>query len=203
MSNPDSKTNSSNPPPPTLQVLCCTANMGNAKPTARDIAAWIPPGGTLPTNTETAKTAAPLDVIVIGMQEATWKAKKNKKTGEDNNNDDDNTSDNSEDEEEEANDAAPSTTTTTTTTKKTMLKQGSSNLSVGASAAATTDTTHLRSLIQDNLGESYKLLKEVLRGQMRLYLYVKQEWVDKIKDLEGERRMLCFDAGSWNVCCHA
>jgi len=64
----------------TLQLLICTANIGNAKPTMESLEAWIPPDGSCAELKALKKGATRPDesfgVIAIGMQEATWKDKK-------------------------------------------------------------------------------------------------------------------------------
>mmetsp|Transcript_5070 Transcript_5070/g.12091 ORF Transcript_5070/g.12091 Transcript_5070/m.12091 type:complete len:1346 (+) Transcript_5070:226-4263(+) len=65
-----------------IKVLVCTANMGNAPPTLESMKAWIPELGTCYTVTpfeENVATKDHFDLIVIGMQEATWGSKKQRK----------------------------------------------------------------------------------------------------------------------------
>eukprot|EP00548_Thalassiothrix_antarctica_P001721 CAMPEP_0194138768 /NCGR_PEP_ID=MMETSP0152-20130528/8514_1 /TAXON_ID=1049557 /ORGANISM="Thalassiothrix antarctica, Strain L6-D1" /LENGTH=523 /DNA_ID=CAMNT_0038836341 /DNA_START=750 /DNA_END=2318 /DNA_ORIENTATION=- len=60
-----------------LQLLLCTGNMGNAKPTVESMEAWIPSNGECSAvNALDNVPSMPhtyFDVIAIGMQEATWK----------------------------------------------------------------------------------------------------------------------------------
>ena len=66
-----------------LNILTCTANMGNAEPTDESLKAWIPPNGDMSLLKPLDSRHMPegtFDVIVIGMQEATWKEKLFKKS---------------------------------------------------------------------------------------------------------------------------
>jgi hypothetical protein len=61
-----------------LNILTCTANIGNAKPTLESMAAWVPMEGAcgLVTPIEGQSLASGrFGLIAIGMQEATWKPK--------------------------------------------------------------------------------------------------------------------------------
>lgn len=62
-----------------LKVLVCTANLGNAEPNMESMKTWIPFGGSCqevtPLEGVSALPSENFDMIVIGMQEATWKAK--------------------------------------------------------------------------------------------------------------------------------
>ena len=159
--------------------------MGNAPPTAKDVAAWIPPQGSSSSNGEY------YDVIAIGMQEATWKIKKDKKgqiiavspnapdEGNGNGNDDDD-----DDDSEESDDMAPVLSTQSSDLDKASM-HSSSSLSPKNSNSSSSDTVLLRNLLQENLGVKYSLIKEYQRGQMRLYLFVRDEWVKEIHDIEG------------------
>lgn len=66
----------------TLKILTCTANMGNAEPTVSSMKCWIPENGVCHEVTplegidSTLLSEGSYDIIVIGMQEATWKIKK-------------------------------------------------------------------------------------------------------------------------------
>ena len=67
-----------------LQLLVCTANMGNAEPTLESLRAWIPQDGDSSRVTPLSGKSNQIpkerfDVIAIGMQEATWKEKKKEK----------------------------------------------------------------------------------------------------------------------------
>lgn len=65
----------------TIKILTCTANMGNAEPTASSMNCWVPEGGacskvtSLSEATKASLEEGTFDVIAIGMQEATWKIK--------------------------------------------------------------------------------------------------------------------------------
>ena len=151
-----------------LKILCCTCNMGNAQPTLRDIGAWIPEQGSLKSVVPAADGAS-FDMIVVGMQEATWKNKKKGEKAEEERDSED------EEDEEEAK----------------QLKTQLSDLSVGkgsprsASRSNDSDTLYLRAQLNSHLGDKYNLLKEFQRGQMRLYVFVLQKWMLEIKDLDG------------------
>ena len=59
-----------------LRVLCCTANIGNAEPTQESMEAWLPSRGAC--ERVNSFDGTPLhrdifDLIVLGMQESTWK----------------------------------------------------------------------------------------------------------------------------------
>eukprot|EP00586_Coscinodiscus_wailesii_P021605 CAMPEP_0172516804 /NCGR_PEP_ID=MMETSP1066-20121228/279253_1 /TAXON_ID=671091 /ORGANISM="Coscinodiscus wailesii, Strain CCMP2513" /LENGTH=146 /DNA_ID=CAMNT_0013298443 /DNA_START=25 /DNA_END=462 /DNA_ORIENTATION=- len=66
--------------PSKLNVLICSGNIGNTEPTPNDIAAWLPKDGSIesvikngdyPLESAKAKKGR-FDIIVIGMQEATF-----------------------------------------------------------------------------------------------------------------------------------
>lgn len=60
-----------------LQLLVCTANMGNAQPNIESMETWIPPSGACsrvtPLEGVRSMPTGMFDLIAIGMQEATWK----------------------------------------------------------------------------------------------------------------------------------
>lgn len=60
-----------------LKILLCTGNLGNAEPTTESLMAWIPPDGccdqVTPLDGVTSLGEGNFDLIVIGMQESTWK----------------------------------------------------------------------------------------------------------------------------------
>ncbi|KAL3935754.1 MAG: hypothetical protein SGBAC_008784 [Bacillariaceae sp.] len=65
-----------------IKILVCTANMGNAPPTVESMKAWIPESGSCYEVTpfeEDLVVKDHYDLIVIGMQEATWGSKKQRK----------------------------------------------------------------------------------------------------------------------------
>ena len=184
-----------------LQVLICTANMGNAKPTQLDT--WIPSKGRL----QNVK----MDIIVIGMQEATWKPSKNDTDAAVTNNSFHSSTDDVEDTTEEDSSAiaeAGMINTTTTTANNTTPKNQKNNFSgvvtsgfkaqvsgLKAQVSGVSDLTGknkhdsilLRDTINETLGAEYKLIQEFQRGQMRLYLYVAHPWVEQVKDLDGTK----------------
>ena len=155
-----------------MKILCCTCNMGNAQPTPRDIGAWIPEHGALKSVVPSCDDErGSFDMIVIGMQEATWK---NKKKGDKAPDDRDSSEDGDEDGEGSE-----------------QLTTELSDLSVGKGSPRSknntdSDTLYLRVQLQNHLGEKFQLLKEFQRGQMRLYVFVLQKWTLEIKDLDGK-----------------
>ena len=63
-----------------LKILVCSANLGNSKPSLDSMEAWIPSDGSCSDispldGISTLKTGV-FDIIVIGMQEASWKSRK-------------------------------------------------------------------------------------------------------------------------------
>jgi len=158
-----------------LKILCCTCNMGNAKPAPRDIAAWIPEQGlleyVLPSSSSSEDEQGSFDIIVIGMQEATWKIKKKgeKTTPEEHVDSED------EDDEEEGAKQLESQISDISVGKGSPRSNGNNNES---------DTLFLREQLQIHLGDKFQLLKEFQRGQMRLYVFVLQKWTLEIKDLD-------------------
>eukprot|EP00980_Cylindrotheca_fusiformis_P009777 scaffold2156_cov115-Cylindrotheca_fusiformis.AAC.2 len=59
-----------------LKILLCTGNLGNAEPTTESLMAWVPPDGSCKKVTPLVGTkplTGKFDLIVIGMQESTWK----------------------------------------------------------------------------------------------------------------------------------
>lgn len=168
----------------TLHILCCTCNVGNAPPTTRDIQAWIPVKGSLPV------ADSPMDVIVIGMQEATWKThNSSKKKEEEEGVMQDDTEFDSDEEDEENLISSP---------KKHDIQSKLAALNVedkeGVSPSRSpkgkdgnsSDTLYLRQELHDTLGDQYRLLKEYQRGQMRLYVFVLHKLASKVMDLEGK-----------------
>lgn len=67
-----------------FKILACTANMGNAEPVLKSMETWIPSDGACsavtPLEGITSLQSGYFDLIVIGMQEATWKANKDDTT---------------------------------------------------------------------------------------------------------------------------
>jgi hypothetical protein len=62
-----------------LNILACTANLGNAEPTLESMEAWIPPDGACDKVTPLEGKFLPegsFDLIAIGFQESTWKESK-------------------------------------------------------------------------------------------------------------------------------
>lgn len=208
-----------------LTVLCCTANLGNAKPTSQDMAAWIPPRGVLPNQDkkDTPSLTKPMDIIVIGMQESTWKTGASSSTKPEDRKDSSWSEYDSEEEDlvttasatpaAAVSSSTPIATTTTATTATTSAspKTKKGNLALPAPAvpqilttqissldAALTgmkqpDAVYLRDTLQETLGgdKDYQLVKEFQRGQMRLYLYCRPQWVNEITELDGTLCVWC------------
>jgi hypothetical protein len=186
------------PPPSTaaadkLQILVGTANLGNAAPTAASLAAWIPPYGACASVT-TATTTTPssnasnnasnyFDIIVIGMQEATWKKKSAKSPKHSVSS---TVSDDVEDEEEEED-----STHDSEVDGATMDTQAAKP----TEAAALEEFQTLQRLLTDILGPAYALLVEKQRGQMRLYVFVRQPLVAQISHV----RVACENTGIAHV----
>lgn len=171
-----------------LKILCCTCNMGNAKPTRRGVGAWIPEQGAFTTVVPSSSSSSDdeqgsFDMIVIGMQEATWK--KNKKKGDIPQEERD-----SEDEEgdEEGTDADADAEQLTVQTQMSDLSVGKGSPSSKNSSGNNneSDTLYLRVQLNSHVGDKFQLLKEVQRGQMRLYVFVLKKWVSEINDLDGK-----------------
>lgn len=164
-----------------ITVLCGTANMGNAAPTAADLEAWIPPAGMIHISDESRnkgnESQVACDLIVIGMQEATWKKNKNKpETTKDEDHDEEDSNDDDLEIQAQAEATAAATKSkSSNNSRPTMAKQPSQR---------SEDSQHLRALLTECLGENYNLLKEFQRGQMRLYLFVRQVLVPHISHVE-------------------
>jgi hypothetical protein len=60
-----------------LKILLCTGNLGNAEPNTESLMAWVPPDGccdqVTPLDGVKSLDSGNFDLIVIGMQESTWK----------------------------------------------------------------------------------------------------------------------------------
>jgi hypothetical protein len=127
-----------------LKILVCTANVGNAPPTLESMKAWIPDGGSTSkviTLDGSEITAESFDLIVIGMQEATWGSKKAKK-GEQSvaSIDIENLSHESQRDEDEIS-----------------IEEAKAKEDAYLSAVEGADTVLLRKMITEILGEKYKV----------------------------------------------
>mmetsp|Transcript_9030 Transcript_9030/g.13866 ORF Transcript_9030/g.13866 Transcript_9030/m.13866 type:complete len:700 (+) Transcript_9030:524-2623(+) len=134
-----------------LQILVCTANMGNAEPTLESMKVWIPPDG-LFSNVTQLDESRPVpcdnfDLIVIGMQEATWKTHSKSTENE---------------------------------------VEGNEVVSVGDVLDAMDDqnTSQLRLMVKNILGDEYSQMVEEQRGQMRLSIWISDRVINRIHDIK-------------------
>lgn len=140
-----------------LQILLCTSNMGNAEPTIESMKAWIPPGGLYSSVTPLDDRETPMidnfDLIVIGMQEATWKESKNtfKST-------------------------VWSTVRDTDDSHKEKLESASDVLN----AMDDQNKAQLRVMIKEIIGSEYSQMVEEQRGQMRFSIWVSDRVINQI-----------------------
>jgi hypothetical protein len=205
--NNDDDSNSSR-----LLILCCTANMGNAQPTASGLEAWVPKNGSIQSVTaldsacraKMMASSSSFDIIMVGMQEATWKTKKklgkddkveHEEEEEEGDVDDEFYDYNDETERSGADDfATPAAPTEAETAKRDEMKKKWSSASFLKQMTMSEDSKFMRTLLQENLGTSYNMIQEYQRGQMRLYLFVKQSLVHEITNLDGKFLFLvcCF-----------
>ncbi|CAJ1928735.1 unnamed protein product [Cylindrotheca closterium] len=126
---------------PSLKVLICTANMGNAAPTKESMENWIPTDGACFHVTPLAGAAKELkkgyfDIIVIGMQESTW-ARNNAKGS----------------------------------VRKEVKKEEKLSEEDILNALDQHDSAALRMMVHDIVGSEYTQIVEELRGQMRLSIW--------------------------------
>jgi len=164
-----------------LKILVCSANVGNAEPTLTSLATWIPPKGSaeavspLTDDARAQLAGVKFDLIVIGMQEATWKKGSKRLGSEDGDLDDD--------DEEEAmeryaaaknGDADPAPPPMSLPKRKTSFM---------LEAPEAYDSTLLKNMIQTTLGDGYTQLDQKQRGQMRLQIWVRNALADKFTDL--------------------
>jgi hypothetical protein len=163
-----------------LQILVCTANLGNAAPTEASLAAWIPPGGACASVTPltTASTTGCFDIIAIGMQEATWKKNSSKSPKHSVSSTVSSDDDEVDSSEEQTPDANPSNAEETTTPKD-----------------AVEEVQTLQRLLTQILGPDYALLVEKQRGQMRLYVFCHQPLVTHCTHI----RVACENTGIAHV----
>jgi hypothetical protein len=214
-----------------LLILCCTANMGNAQPTASGLQAWIPKNGTTQTvtaldgtcrakmTTVSGSGTSSFDIIMVGMQEATWRMKKKGKDGQEEEvaaaaadsaeEEDDEDYYNDETERSAAADfATPAAAAAAVASAAETTDAQGAGTAAGTGAAkrdefkrtwsksassikqmtTAEDSKYMRALLQENLGGSsnYKMIQEYQRGQMRLYLFVKQSLAHEITNLDGK-----------------
>lgn len=200
----DNESSSSN----RLLILCCTANMGNAQPTASSLQAWVPKNGAIQTVTALDSAcqakmnggpSSSFDIVMVGMQEATWKTKKKGKDGKaevEEGDADEEESDNDESERSAAGDLATPAAAATKeeVAKRDEMKKNWSSASTASflkKMTTTEDSKYMRTLLQENLGSAYNMIQEYQRGQMRLYLFVNQSLVHEITNLDSKFCICC------------
>ncbi|CAJ1946684.1 unnamed protein product [Cylindrotheca closterium] len=141
-----------------LKILVCTGNLGNAEPTVESMMSWIPPDGACnqvtPLPGVRSLFAGHFDLIVIGMQESTWKG------------------DHSEAAKEQK------------VQKEQTQEQKEISEEEILRAMEAHDTAALRQKVRDVLGEAYFQCAEEARGQMRLHVWAAEWVIDDIKDIK-------------------
>ena len=160
-----------------LKILICSGNIGNAEPTFDSMAAWIPIGGKcidVTTLDGRPIEADQFDLVVIGMQESTWNTRKKKadhtgRTGK--------TADSMKSFE-------PLPVDLEVQAAGEIGRGSSHDTKTEAFMAAVDgeDTVALRKMESTILGEQYSLVKEEIRGQMRLHFWALES---KVPFLEG------------------
>ena len=168
-----------------IKILVCTANIGNAPPSLDSMKAWIPEKGSCdrvnPLEGEQIK-GSQFDLIVIGMQEATWSAQKKKKENvksgessvEQRNISEfiENSKGANRNESEDDVDSSEG------------AQQREAQKEHYLSAVEGEDTVVLRKMLGAVLGEEYAPVAQEVRGQMRLYIYALKNVVPFIEDLK-------------------
>jgi len=158
-----------------LKLLICTANMGNAPPTLESMKAFIPEAGS---SSEVSPIWEDLvvkenyDLIVIGMQEATWGSKKQRKTlaalEQDNIAFADKPMDDDEVSLEEAR----------------VMEEARVKEDNYLAAIEGADTVLLRKQIKEILGSEYTSLASEQRGQMRQLVWARSSVAPLIKNVK-------------------
>jgi hypothetical protein len=205
--NDDNDTESSSSSSSRLLILCCTANMGNAQPTATSLEAWVPKNGASQAVTAldsacqakmNGGSSSSFDIIMVGMQEATWKTKKKGKDGKvevEEGDADDEEYDNDETERSAAADLATPAAAVTKeeVAKRDEMKKQWASASFLKEMTTAEDSKYMRTLLLENLGSAYNMIQEYQRGQMRLYLFVKQSLVHEITNLDSKFLFVVVD----------
>ena len=152
----------------TFKILICSSNMGNTAPTLSSMKAWIPEDGQCTSieslDEETIK-GKKFQLIVIGMQEASWSAQKEatvEKTKEQFN----------EDEKGTGNE------TDLLTREKTHRYLAS---------VEGEDNIALRNMEEKLLGPNYISIARKTRGQMRLHIYAHDRVAPFIEEISSSR----------------
>eukprot|EP00980_Cylindrotheca_fusiformis_P001804 scaffold408_cov71-Cylindrotheca_fusiformis.AAC.5 len=165
--------------PDALKVLVCTANIGNAPPTLNSMKAWIPEQGScsgIKTLNGEKLVAETFHMIVIGMQEATWGARKQKKqeqAGED---------EKSRKEEQDGDDA--SADAYSIDEDEISLEEAKAKEDNYLAAIEGAETVALRKMIKQILGDRYTNIAQEQRGQMRQTIWARTDVSPFIKDLK-------------------
>jgi len=158
-----------------VKILVCTANMGNAPPTLESMKAWIPESGSCYEVTpfdESLVVKEYYDIICIGMQEATWGHKKQRKQ---NKKDSDVSSLMTSIRRQQSGDVDEDELSL----EEAQVKEDN-YLAVIEGA----DTVFLRTLIKEILGNDYTNIAWEQRGQMRQLVYARSEIRPGIKNLK-------------------
>eukprot|EP00538_Stauroneis_constricta_P000650 CAMPEP_0119551520 /NCGR_PEP_ID=MMETSP1352-20130426/4750_1 /TAXON_ID=265584 /ORGANISM="Stauroneis constricta, Strain CCMP1120" /LENGTH=560 /DNA_ID=CAMNT_0007597593 /DNA_START=80 /DNA_END=1762 /DNA_ORIENTATION=- len=173
-----------------LKILICSANVGNAEPTMESISAWVPAfgecGQVTPLTAATAKqlSSGHFDMVVIGMQESTWKkpAKMERLPSAESSVD----GDNDEDSGSNSNSKPPR--------RKLESSPSTFNILEGKEAH---DSVALISMFQETLGDDYTLIARQQRGQMRMQIWTRENIT---KDIEPDDIVIrCENTGIGGV----
>ena len=157
-----------------LKICVCTANIGNAEPDLKSVAAWIPPLGQCdalkPLEGGTDMTEN-FDLIVVGMQESTFSKGERQSSIEDDDDDNDTNNGNNNDSEYASSEIKDSSN------KPALAKVLSKPQAlVEEMLEEAYDSQTLTKLLQETLGSDYQLLASQQRGQMRLYIWIHARW---------------------------
>jgi hypothetical protein len=155
-----------------LQILVCSANIGNAEPTLDSIEAWIPTGGScswVNPNPGAAPLEGTFDLIAIGMQEATWTSVTSSWTS--------------------MTGSLRSSGRTKSSARGTLTEEEI------LAALEENNTATLREMIQETLGDAYRQVTDEQRGQMRLHFWVKRTILKDISSI----RVSGLNTGIGNV----
>lgn len=153
----------------TLEVLCCSANIGNTKIHERDLRSWVPERGQV----VGGAPGMQYDVVAVGMQECAYKVAGNSDSSGAGGADGD-------DEEDEGSDGRQQQPTA----KAMKASEGGWLTTLGDVALDTCDA-HVGEVIGKCLGESdYTLVASVRSLQMRLRLYVKTKHTAALSGVE-------------------
>ncbi|CAJ1969720.1 unnamed protein product [Cylindrotheca closterium] len=165
-----------------IKILVCTANMGNAPPTEESMKAWIPELGSSYEVTpfeESLVVKDHFDLIVIGMQEATWGSKKQRKR-----------------EQAQAEGADQVSIATGLASQPSIkgdvvldddeisLEEAQAKEDNYLAAIEGADTVLLRKMIKEILGGEYTNIASEQRGQMRQLVWARSSIAPYIKNVK-------------------